>query len=414
MTYEACLAGIHNRNTFSSVASLARMRRLLKRLGDPQDQIRCIHVAGTNGKGSVCALVESALRTSGFSTGLFTSPYLVDFRERIRVDGEMISEELLIACYETVMAEEQKLEQTGYEPINEFELVTALGFVAFAKAQVDYAVIEVGLGGRFDATNVIKSPVVSCIMPISLDHTAVLGNTVLEIAMEKAGIIKTSCPLVISQQLPEVQALLRCIAEEHDSPVTVVGMPDLQHFDRTGSAFFYGDAEIKIPLLGRYQVDNAATAWEVCMRLNLPKAKVMQGFAAVRWPGRMQYIPGNVDMLIDAGHNPAGISVLLETIDQLFPSREIIAVMAMMRDKAHKICIPMVAQRCKKLIATAVELPRAMSPEELAAEANGICETETASSVIDAITAARAQASPGQLVLVCGSVYAAGEAQKTI
>lgn len=414
MTYEACLAGIHSRNTFSSVASLARMRRLLKRLGDPQDQIRCIHVAGTNGKGSVCALVESALRTSGFSTGLFTSPYLVDFRERIRVDGEMISEELLIACYETVMAEEQKLEQTGYEPINEFELVTALGFVAFAKAQVDYAVIEVGLGGRFDATNVIKSPVVSCIMPISLDHTAVLGNTVLEIAMEKAGIIKTSCPLVISQQLPEVQALLRRIAEEHDSPVTVVGMPDLQRFDRTGSAFFYGDAEIKIPLLGRYQVDNAATAWEVCMRLNLPKAKVMQGFSTVRWPGRMQYIPGTVDMLIDAGHNPAGISVLLETIDQLFPSREIIAVMAMMRDKAHKTCIPMVAQRCKKLIATAVELPRAMSPEELAAEANGICETETASSVIDAITAAQGQASPGQLVLVCGSVYAAGEAQKTI
>ncbi len=414
MTYEACLAGIHSRKTFSSTASLVRIERLLDRLGNPQERFRCIHVAGTNGKGSACAMIECVLRTCGYSTGLFTSPYLVDFRERIRLNGSMIQEEWLVSCYERVMAEERKLEQAGFEPINEFELVTALGFTAFAKAKVDYAVIEVGLGGRFDATNVIKTPVTSCIMPISLDHTAVLGSTVTEIATEKAGIIKHGCPVVVSKQRPEVLELLRQTAEERDSPLILAGTPAVHTCDQRGSVFTYDGTTLKIPLLGCYQADNAAAAFEVCKVLRLPKERVVKGFAAVRWPGRMQFIPGTVDMLIDAGHNPDGISILIETLDQLFPNREIIAVMAMMQDKDHAHCIPMVARRCKKLIATSIELPRALPPEELAVEAAGFCETETAPSVIEAITTARSQANPGQLVLVCGSVYAAGEAQKTI
>lgn len=414
MTYEACLAGIHGRKTFSSTASLERMKRLMGRLGNPQEQLRCIHVAGTNGKGSVCAMVESVLRTSGFRTGLFTSPYLVDFRERIRINGMNISEEALVSCYEMVMAEELKLEQAGYEPINEFELVTALGFVAFSKMNVDYAVVEVGLGGRCDATNVLRTPEVCCIMPISLDHTAVLGNTVAEIAMEKAGIIKSGCPVVLAKQPLAVNDLLKKIASSRDSLAILSGTPKIRSYDKTGSAFSYCGSDVKIPLLGKHQVDNAVTAWEVCKQLGLPEDKIVQGLATVKWPGRMQYIPGTVDMLIDAGHNPAGIEILTETLEELFPNREIIAVMAMMYDKDHNTCIPMVAQYCKKLIATAIDLPRALPPEELAAEADSLCQTETASSVTEAIRIAKAQANPGDLVLVCGSVYAAGEAQKTI
>ena len=414
MTYEACLAAIHSRKTFSSTATLCRIERLMERLGNPQDQIRCIHVAGTNGKGSVCAMVESALRESGFRTGLFTSPYLVDFRERIRICGENISEDALISCYETVMAEERKLEQAGYEPVNEFELVTALGFAAFAQAKVEYAVIEVGLGGRCDATNVIKTPEVCCIMPISLDHTAVLGDTVTEIAMEKAGIMKPGCPVVVAKQPPEVHALLRQEAASKGSPMVTADTPKIQSCNTAGIQLSYHGTQIKLPLLGRHQADNASAAWEVCQALGLPEDKVIQGLSAAKWPGRMQYVPGTVDMLIDAGHNPAGIKTLTETLDELFPDRSIIAVMAMMRDKDHNTCIPMIARRCKKLIATAIHLPRALPPEELAEEAKAFCKTETAPSIADAISIARAQAGPGDLVLVCGSVYAAGEAQQTI
>lgn len=414
MTYEACLAEIHSRKTFSSTASLKRIQRLMKRLGNPQEKLRCIHVAGTNGKGSVCAMVEAALRSSGFQTGLFTSPYLVDFLERIRVNGRSISKEMLISCFKTVMEEEQKLEQAGYEPINEFELVTALGFVAFAKMNVDYAVIEVGLGGRCDATNIIQTPAVSCIMPISLDHTAILGNTVAEIAAEKAGIIKPGCPVVFAKQNAEALAVLQKTAKERNCPVHLTDIPTIQVYDKTGSRFFYRGLELSIPLLGRYQVENAAAAFDVCKCLGLSEKNILRGFSGVIWPGRMQYVPGTVDMLIDAGHNPAGINVLCQTLDELFPAQEMIAVMAMMRDKDHVQCVPMIARRCKKLIAAAISIPRALLPEELAAEAAECCQTETASSVAAAIRSAKAQAGPGQLVLVCGSVYAAGEAIQTI
>lgn len=414
MTYEACLARIHNRKTFSSTASLVRMERLMERLGNPQNQLHCVHVAGTNGKGSVCALVESALRSSGFHTGLFTSPYLVDFRERIRVDGQMISEETLIACYKTVMTEEEKLEQAGFEPINEFELVTALGFLAFARMKVDYAVIEVGLGGRYDATNIIQTPEVSCIMPISLDHTSVLGNTVAEIAAEKAGIIKSGCPVVIAKQESAAMTVLQKTAAEKNSPAILTDSPKIHTYDKNGSRFSYHSVELSIPLLGQYQTENAAAAFEVCRCLGLSDEKIRQGFSSVKWPGRMQYVPGPVNMLIDAGHNPAGIRVLCQTLDSLFPEKEVIAVMAMMRDKDHSHCIPTIARHCKKLIATSISLPRALSPEELASEAEKYCKTETAPSVTAAIQSAKKQSLPGQLVLICGSVYAAGEAIQTI
>lgn len=414
MTYQTCLEKIHSRKTFSSTASLSRMERLMDALGNPQNRIKCVHVAGTNGKGSACALIESALRASGYRTGLYTSPYLLDFRERIRIDFQMISREELISCYELVMAEEERLEQAGYEPINEFELVTAIGFVAFARAGVDYAVIEVGLGGRCDATNVIKLPKVCCIMPVALDHTAVLGSTVAEIAAEKAGIIKANCPAVLAKQSLEALAVLHQTAMEKHSTVTDAEIPEITAIDRWGSTFRYQGVDISIPLLGAHQAENAAAAYEVCKRLNLPQEQVLRGFANVQWPGRMQYIPGPPGVLIDAGHNPAGIEVLTETLDQLFPDVPLITVMAMMRDKDYSACIPVIARRSQKLIGVSVGLPRALPPEELVAEAGKYCETETAVSVASAMEQVKKQAEPGQMVLVCGSVYAAGAALETI
>ena len=187
MTYEEALAGIHSRRTFSGGGpTLNRIRRLMDALGNPQEQLRVVHIAGTNGKGSVSAMTAAALGACGCRVGLFTSPYLVEFRERIRIDGKNISEQDLISCYETVMAAETALEQQGFEPVNEFELVTAMGFLAFARAKVDYAVLEVGLGGRTDPTNLVKQPAVCCITSISLDHTQILGDTLEKIAGEMA------------------------------------------------------------------------------------------------------------------------------------------------------------------------------------------------------------------------------------
>ena len=415
MTYSEALSAIHSRKAFSTGGpTLDRIRRLLERLGNPQNSFKAVHVAGTNGKGSVCALVEAALRAAGHRVGLFTSPYLVDFRERIQVDRVPISEELLTACFEAVIVQETALEQAGFEPVNEFELVTAIGFLAFSKCSVEYAVIEVGLGGRCDATNILPAPEVCCVTPISLDHTGVLGNTVSEIAAEKAGIIKPGCPVVLARQESSAQTVLEDVAKRQGSPCTRAMSAVLISYDLHGISFHYDGEIMTIPLLGRYQMDNAAAAWEVCKVLHLPPESVRKGFARVSWPGRLQYVPGSPDLLIDAGHNPAGITALCQTLDELLPDRKIITVMAMMKDKDYRTCIPMVASRSSILIAASVGLPRSLPPEELAQEAGTSCETLTAVTVEDGIRLAKRIAREGQLVLVCGSVYAAGDALRTI
>jgi dihydrofolate synthase/folylpolyglutamate synthase len=413
MTYTETLAAIHSRKAFSTGGpSLARIGRLMAQLGDPQEQLRAVHIAGTNGKGSVSAMTAAALTASGYKVGLFTSPYLVEFRERIQVDGKPISEEALMGCYERVMEQEKRLEQQGFEPVNEFELVTAMGFVAFSRAKVDFAVLEVGLGGRTDPTNLISKPVVSCITPISLDHTAILGDTVEKIAAEKAGIIKPGCPVVLSQQTEGARRVILETAARLDAPATETGLVEPISQDKTGSRFRYDGELLEILLLGAHQMDNAATAWEICRCLGLEKEAVKQALKHVSWPGRLQYFPGSPELLIDAGHNEAGVSSLCKALDELFPDKRIISVVAMMGDKDYKRCIPMVASRSKVLIGTTVGLPRSLKPEQVAEMA--ACQAFTASNVEEALVLAKSLAGPEDLILVCGSVYAAGAALEAI
>lgn len=414
MTYDEALSAIHSRKTFSSAPSLQRMARLMEALGNPQDSIRTVHVAGTNGKGSVCAMVESALRAAGYRTGLFTSPYLVDFRERIQINRRLISEAMLVDCYRKVTEQEERLWSEGSEPLNEFELVTAMGFLAFAMEQVDYAVIEVGLGGRYDATNVISGPEVCCITSISLDHTAVLGDTVAQIAAEKGGIIKPGCPVVLAAQEPEAEAVLRGIAAGRVAPLVYTEPWEVCGMDVHGLRLRLGNDDLRLPLLGAYQAQNASAAWQVCITLGLAPDAIRRGFSSVEWPGRLQYVAGNPPLLIDAGHNPAGIKALGIALDSLFPDKSVIAVMAMMRDKDHALCVPAIAGRSRLLIAATVGLPRSLPPEELAGEASAWCRTLTAQSVTAGIALARSLAEPDDLIVVCGSVYAAGEAQNSI
>lgn len=411
MTYDEVLNGIHSRRTFSGGGpSLARIQRLMDALGNPQEDFKTVHVAGTNGKGSCCALVEGALRENGYQTGLFTSPYLKDFRERIRLNGEMISKEMLISCYETVMEAENRLEGQGFEPVNEFELVTAIGFFAFSQANMDYVVLEVGLGGRTDPTNLVQYPAVSVIMPISLDHVAILGDTIEKIAGEKAGIIKKGCPVVTAPQPPEAMEVISRIASEKNAPLYQAEPVTDGVQEKTGSSFLVGSQPLSIRLLGEHQMENAAAAWRVCGLLGLDSTKTRKAFAETVWPGRLQYFSGTPDVLVDAGHNQAGVAALVHTLDTLFAGKQIIAIMAMMKDKDYEFCIPAVAKRAKALIGTTVGLPRSLAPTDLAQAAGVYCPSQAARSIPEAIAMARSQAEKDDLILICGSVYAAGEA----
>lgn len=382
----------------------------MEALGNPQEDFKTVHVAGTNGKGSCCALVDDALRENGYKTGLFTSPYLKDFRERIRLNGEIISKEMLISCYESVMEAENQLEQQGFEPVNEFELVTAIGFLAFSQANMDYVVLEVGLGGRTDPTNLVQHPAVSVIMPISLDHVAILGDTIEKIAGEKAGIIKEGCPVVSAHQLPEAMEVISRIASEKNAPLYQAEPVTDGVQEKSGSSFSVGSHPLSIRLLGAHQTENAATAWQVCGLLGLDPKKTRKAFAETVWPGRLQYFPGTPDFLVDAGHNQAGVRALIQALDGLFPGKNIITIMAMMKDKDYTFCIPAVAKRSKMLIATTVGLPRSLAPEAISSIAGAYCQTAEEISMEQAISLARIMAQPEDLILICGSVYAAGEA----
>ena len=413
MTYEEALAGIHSRRTFSGGGpTLDRIRRLMDALGNPQERYKVVHIAGTNGKGSVSAMTAAALEACGYQVGLFTSPYLVDFRERIRLGGKNISKPDLVGCYETVMAAEKLLEQQGFEPVNEFELVTAMGFLAFDRAGVDYAVLEVGLGGRTDPTNLVEHPSVCCITSISLDHTQILGDTLEKIAGEKAGIIKPHVPVVTARQKPEVYGVIARQAEKLDAPLSPA--PDVSPIrqDKTGTRFSCGKTELFIPLLGDYQMENAAAAWQIARVLELPEERVRQAFRTVSWAGRLQYIPGEPDYLIDAGHNPGGIHALCKTLRELFADRKITAVVSMMKDKDYGTCIPEIAKAADHVIGCTVGLPRSLAPEEIAHVAGAITRADWTERMEQAL--AKAEQDAGNLIVVCGSVFGAGKALKIL
>lgn len=411
MTYSEVLSAIHSRKAFSTGGpTLSRIRRLMERLGNPQEDFKTVHVAGTNGKGSCCAMLDAALRANGYKTGLFTSPYLKDFRERIRMDGEMISEKLLIGCYETVMAHQTAIEQEGFEPINEFELVTAIAFLAFSRANMDYVVLEVGLGGRSDPTNLVKQPAVSVIMPISLDHIAILGDTIPKIAEEKAGIIKSGCPVVLARQPEEAKIVFYETAKSLRAPIHQANAPVPITEDKAGSRFLCGSQELTIPLLGAHQMENAAAAWKACEVLGIANPISQTALSHVSWPGRLQYFPGKPEFLVDAGHNEAGIKALCMAVDKLFAGQKIISIMAMMKDKDYEFCIPAIAGRARALIGTSVGLPRSLPPEELREKASEFCPAFSARNMNEAIQMAKSMAERDELILICGSVYAAGDA----
>ena len=402
---------IQGKRYASSKNGLKNIEMLLAALGNPEKQLRCIHIAGTNGKGSVSAMTERALRACGMKTGLYTSPYLTQYGDRMRVNGRPIPDDALIRIATRLSAVVDELLPQQIYP-TAFELGTALAFLYFAEEHVDFAIIEVGIGGRLDSTNVI-TPVVSAIAAIGLDHTTLLGNTLPEIAAEKAGIIKPDVPCVATAQAAEVmEVFTRTCAEKH-APFTAVERPQLIDRDAYGSRFVIDGETVRISLPGDYQVQNAALSFAILRSLRqqgyaLPMSGILEGLALAKWPARLTWV-GNV--LIDGAHNPQGATALANFIEEFFSDTPRVLVTAMMQDKDYAACAALYARVFDKIICTQIDYYRCATAEMMrdAFAAVGR-DAEMIPSIPDAIAAARREMGEDGIIVIAGSLYLAGDA----
>jgi len=394
--------------------NLGRMFELMELLGDPQERYPIIHVAGTKGKGSTSALMASALQAAGYKTGLYTSPHLEDYVERIQVNGVPISHEELVELVEQVKSAVVKVPM-----LTTFEITTAIGFLYFAQQAVDTAVIEVGLGGRLDATNIIM-PQVSVITSLSYDHTAVLGNTLAQIAGEKAGIIKPGVPVVSSPQKEEALQVLERIADERQAPLTLVGrdvtFESLSHSLDGQSLRITAHGQesllVDIPLLGTYQVENAATAYTALKTCNLeiPDKAIQKGFSDVKWPARFQIVCREPPVIFDSAHNMDSAYKLRQALDDYLPGRPVILIFGASEDKDVPGMFAAWKPRLQMIIATRADHPRALEPErilEQARQAGVPCEA--ASSVTSALERALELVGEQSIILSAGSIFVTAE-----
>jgi dihydrofolate synthase/folylpolyglutamate synthase len=394
---------------------LERMFALMEALGNPQKAYPIVHVAGTKGKGSTSALAAAALQAEGYKTGLYTSPHLQDYVERIRVNGQPISHEELVDLVEQV-----KGAVASIPKLTTFEITTALGFLHFAQQNVDAAVIEVGLGGRLDATNVIL-PKVAVITSLSYDHMAVLGNTLTAIAGEKAGIIKEGVPVVSSPQKEEALAVLERVAAERHAPLTLVGREVLY---RAGDHSLDGQSlqvwtdgrepvGLRLPLLGAHQVVNAATAYAALWAsgLAVSEAGLRQGFAMVAWPCRFEIVRREPPVILDSAHNTDSFEKLAQTLEDYFPGRTVSLIFGSSEDKDIGGMIGTLRPRLSRIIATKAVHPRALEPQNILATAKELgIPAEMAASVELALRRAlELSAKDGSIVLSAGSMFVTAE-----
>lgn len=414
MTAEQAVQYYHALERFGMRPGLERMAALCARLGNPQETLRCIHVAGTNGKGTCCHLVAETLQRAGYRVGLYTSPYVLDFRERIQLNGQMIPMQALGEVTDTVKAAADALLAEDVV-ITAFEAITAAAFLYFSRVACDFVVLEVGMGGRFDATNVIPTPILSVITAIALDHTQVLGNTLSEIAYEKCGILKPGGQAVLYPDLPP--EALRVIREQADARQVTLIVPDqadllIQMETPEGSRLRIENQSFFLHVPGRFMAYNAMTAFYVIQTLRrqgfcIPENVFGHAASAYSMPGRMEYHGTlNPRVLIDGSHNPQGAAALVAVLQQHFSHTSIVSVCACMADKDVTQVLRLLAPQLTHLFATTLPLVRAMPAERLAesAESAGIPCTVCADAA-DALRQARQFAEPDALVLIHGSLY---------
>lgn len=370
MTYSEAISYIHSVSWKGSRPGLSRITELLSLLGNPQKELRVVHVAGTDGKGSFCAMLDSVLRAAGYRTGMFTSPYIEFFGERMCICGEMIPNDVLADITDTVRPFADGMADSP----TEFELITAIGFEYFRREKVDVAIVECGMGGRLDSTNVFDAPLLSVITGIALDHTQYLGDTVAKIAFEKAGIIRPGCPVLFGGNNPEAAEVIKRRASELGCAYTetdrtlISGLrmsPDGADFD------FGGLKGVHLPLLGTYQPYNAANVITACgllgkRGLTIPECCVRSGLASARWKGRFERMCADPEVYFDGGHNTEGVTAAIKTLNAYYPGVKANLLTGVLADKDYRDMVRIIAPYAERVFTVTPDNPRALGAGEYA------------------------------------------------
>lgn len=417
---------IHEFNRFGMVLGLDRMEELLRRLGNPQDDLKVIHVAGTNGKGSVSKYLEEGLAACGYKMGLYTSPYIETFNERIRYDGADISDEDLEYYGQKVVSAAEAMVADGLDSPTEFEVVTAIAFLYFAGRQADITILEVGLGGIGDSTNVVKNPLASVITSISYDHMAQLGSSLAEIAVNKAGIIKTGCPVIAN--VPQRDAA-KIIARKayamgsrlYDISGIRAAVSDETPFSQKVSMELYEKSysDVEISMVGRHQAENLKTALatlEILRKsgaVKLDREALYEGLKRARQPGRFEVISEDPLVIIDGAHNEAGAQALQETMAQHFAGKKILLVAGILADKEIDSIVKFLTKITDHIIVTEPDNPRKLAAEKLAEHvADFGIAAEAVSDVEAAVHRAKELADGYDVILFAGSLYLIGDVRR--
>lgn len=411
MNYEQALEYIHAINWTFCKPGLERIGELCEKLGHPERDVKFIHVAGTNGKGSFCTMLSSILQESGYRVGLYTSPHMERFNERMRVNGACIDDQVLAAITSRV----KPFADAMTDRPTEFELVTAIAFLYFKEMACDVVVLETGLGGRLDATNVIPAPLVSVITGIDLDHTAILGDTYEAIAGEKAGIIKSFSPVVVGDCNDEALAAILGKAKETESLVYCADLSLLSNlqYSLDGTTFDYGDCRnLHLTLAGIYQPRNCATVLECVKALrdrgfSISDSAIREGLYHARWVGRFEVLSKEPLVIYDGGHNPQGVSACVESVKAILPKSKVQVLCGILRDKDYDHMVNALSEIADGVVTLTIDSPRALPAEELTAvlTAHGIAAEASTDCVSAAKIAYRRAQEKGIPLLMIGSLY---------
>lgn len=418
MTYENALQYIHSRLRFGIKTGLDRIERLCNLIGDPQDSLKIVHIAGTNGKGSTCAMLARVFKTAKLKTGLFISPYIEDFCERIQINGQPIGHDELADLTEQIIPLVEQIEREGDYP-TEFEIVTAIAFKYFYDKGCDYVICETGLGGRLDSTNVIKHPLATVITAIGMDHTGILGDTIEQITAEKCGIIKPE-GITVSYPLQQKAAMniIESTAKEKNNKLTVPSLDELSIFScqLDGSRICYKDEIYNVSLPGEHQIYNALTVIETCHELQkigvpLHQNDIEHGVLHVDFPCRFEIMSHFPLIIMDGAHNSHAMNMLKGSVQSLLKGKSIHLIIGMLNDKDVEQSLSIIAPLCKSVITVNVDNPRVLDGEQLCQLAKKYCDNCTfIGDWNEAIgyAADRAKEDDGA-VLICGSLYLDGD-----
>lgn len=412
MNYTEAIQYLAESGKRGSILGLDSVRNLLKYMGDPQQKLQFVHVAGTNGKGSTTAMTASIAACAGYTVGRYTSPAVFDDREKYAVNGEWITECEYAACMTSVAEAARRMEADGLTPPTAFEIETALAMEHFRRRRCDLVVLETGMGGAEDATNIVENTLVCALTAIDMDHMKFLGDTIEEIAAQKAGIIKPGCAVVLEKQSAAVHGVISAACRRMGAELNVTRTEEILTMEHSaaGQRFRYRDIEAEMPLTGRFQLDNAAAAIEVAFALrhkgfDIPDCAIAEGLKKVSWPGRLQQICAQPDVFIDGAHNPNAAIRLAEAMDALWADRKIICIMGVLADKDFTRVAQLVCSRAKCVITVTPESPRALDAASLAEAVSPVCaNVHAADSAAAALREAVSIATKDSVVLAFGSL----------